>query len=607
MNSEALYKEYFNSLGYNPDSFSSVKVLESNIDFLKQENCYGIFCSSSHITIFDKEYMDYVINDSIKSLRSEKTDIESVTSFVLSCLSKSFTISKNDLVFLENSVFDTFDSRAYESAILNEQINNSIESHKEINQEIQNMVHPNNDKKIDFGGMIVGGMIGGTAGAILGGTPTKKENPRYTPQYSHTVNKEDYVKHQQSTILKFWQDQKIISVTFERFEDTLFYSLKKVTESSPSASIGAHPEIVYSFFSDIDVPNKKQLLKKYYEKIDYALEQDDKSAMEYVNEALKLEPNDAQLWFKKCQAAWLLSTYGETLLAKIKEYADNAIIYNTDKENENFELTVYDYVINLCIRTMELAIGEINDCKKIKEINNNNVRIYGAWKAINITREADASDVSLYDSMAVSAINTVLSISDDVFIHHQNLLSSLSKFILQFENESNALMKRFKIYGAVFSKESQITRDSIKIELEKKYSDCKSKNKEYAEKKAKEQRDAYWEEHASEKALLNSQKVSAEEAITNLRNKMTNIPEINEIEKLHTEINILKKELQSISFFKSKDRNKIKSIIEEKQSQLSVLYISLDKQKSELTSKISEQEKIINRINREFAKEKPNN
>ncbi|WP_273401713.1 hypothetical protein [Traorella massiliensis] len=94
----------------------------------------------------------------------------------------SVIIKKDDIdcVYLHN--MDYFDRRSYEL--------DSIEASTTANiNEFNRLTNNDNSKKIDVGGMVVGGLIGGTAGAILGGMPSKNSSTSYAPENNVSMGK----------------------------------------------------------------------------------------------------------------------------------------------------------------------------------------------------------------------------------------------------------------------------------------------------------------------------------------------------------------------------------------------------------------------------------
>lgn len=182
--------------------------------------------SDASMFVYDSEHRDALfVNDKEKKLKIVKNiDFEIHQVFkkksILDMYDVSTIYSFSEIHKLQTLDLLTFDKFNYEKALSLfeiEQINRSIENNlanlKQTSQEIHDIAYPKKKKKqkIDVGGMVVGGLVGGTAGAILGGQlPTDPQQTViniYQPEEKkNRPNQQDYI--QTKRCFKFYLTQQ---------------------------------------------------------------------------------------------------------------------------------------------------------------------------------------------------------------------------------------------------------------------------------------------------------------------------------------------------------------------------------------------------------------
>ena len=135
---------------------------------------------------------------------------------------------------------------------------------------------------------------------------------------------------------------------------------------------------------------------------------------------------------------------------------------------------------------------------------------------------------------------------------------------------------------------------------------CKRRGKNAKEQKEKEAAqnrfDAYWVEHADEKANLEIEKATIEEQISALQVEINNIPGSAEKENIQGRINTLTAEKSSLGLFKGKEKKAVQEKIDATNLELKKVIDRMDVAKEEIEKKIDLLQRRINEINSELTK-----
>lgn len=206
-------------------------------------------------------------------------------------------------------------------------------------------------------------------------------------------------------------------------------------------------------------------------------------------------------------------------------------------------------------------------------------------------------------SLVENAISLCDEDDEDDIQRYENLI-----FINKAAIESCAWDYDINDWGKSWYKEWMLSDEAINVrrELIRDY-EAKIKTiknaKEQKEKEAAQNRfDAYWVEHADEKANLEIEKATIEEQISALQVEINNIPGSAEKENIQGRINTLTAEKSSLGLFKGKEKKAVQEKIDVTNLELKKVIDRMDVAKEEIEKKIDLLQRRINEINSELTK-----
>ena len=206
-------------------------------------------------------------------------------------------------------------------------------------------------------------------------------------------------------------------------------------------------------------------------------------------------------------------------------------------------------------------------------------------------------------SLVENAISLCDEDDEDDIQRYENLI-----FINKAAIESCAWDYDINDWGKSWYKEWMLSDEAINVrrELIRDY-EAKIKTiknaKEQKEKEAAQNRfDAYWVEHADEKANLEIEKATIEEQISALQVEINNIPGSAEKENIQGRINTLTAEKSSLGLFKGKEKKAVQEKIDATNLELKKVIDRMDVAKEEIEKKIDLLQRRINEINSELTK-----
>ena len=206
-------------------------------------------------------------------------------------------------------------------------------------------------------------------------------------------------------------------------------------------------------------------------------------------------------------------------------------------------------------------------------------------------------------SLVENAISLCDEDDEDDIQRYENLI-----FINKAAIESCASDYDINDWGKSWYKEWMLSDEAINVrrELIRDY-EAKIKTiknaKEQKEKEAAQNRfDAYWVEHADEKANLEIEKATIEEQISALQVEINNIPGSAEKENIQGRINTLTAEKSSLGLFKGKEKKAVQEKIDATNLELKKVIDRMDVAKEEIEKKIDLLQRRINEINSELTK-----
>lgn len=322
------------------------------------------------------------------------------------------------------------------------------------------------------------------------------------------------------------------------------------------------------------------------------------SAFDYANKALEIIPNNPDAWIAKMKAIEYIGTLGDLKLMEVVEAGKNAISYATEDKKEEIEFSVYEYQLKRALDLLKIAMSKLQDTADI-EATFKKLMAISILRAPGTALEVDSKVVQLYDRVASEALNLIALIPDVVIQKHHSLTKLLGECAKQYGYETDAVIKRYKIYGAELNESAKKIRSEKKTEIERRFNEAE---KLLADKK----RDDYWKEHAEEKALLLTEKESLESKIQELKERIESSKEKSVIAEIEGSINAAKKELGNLNGFdKLKGKGKpIQARINEYTKQLNDAKKQFDAYADPLNEEINNKQNRVLQITEELEKER---
>ena len=327
------------------------------------------------------------------------------------------------------------------------------------------------------------------------------------------------------------------------------------------------------------------------------------SAFDYANKALEIQPDNPYAWMAKMKSIEYIGTLGDLKLMEVYEAGKNAISGASEEEKDKITEEVYAYELLRAMDLLKLAMNKMNDNQKVKDTFKQLSRI-SILKAPENTRQADAGNIQLFDSIADEARALVTLIPDDVIAKYPEMTRVVGECAKQYQYVTNALVKRLDIYGAKLTASAQQQRDKYKKELEDKANRAK---KAVEEKEAKEKQariDAYWAENQELKTKLESEKNDLDQKIKELDSQIESLPENSTLKDLSSQLEAVKKEKEGLGLFKSKEKKALQEKIDDLERRRSEAERSYDAASGPLKDNLSQLKNRVSEIDEEFSKDR---
>ncbi|MCC8153865.1 MAG: TFIIB-type zinc finger domain-containing protein [Tannerellaceae bacterium] len=218
------------------------------------------------------------------------------------------------------------------------------------------------------------------------------------------------------------------------------------------------------------------------------------SAFDYANKALEIAPQNSQAWIAKMKAVEYLGTFGDLKLKEVVEAGKNAVTFADDSQKQDITFEVYNYEVTRALSLLKLATNKMSETADI-ENTFKRFSMISILTAGKNTANVDSKVVQLYDNVAQEAISLALMIPHEVLIDFPEISRIIGECAKQYQYVTDALIKRYAIYGAGLTDSALKVRKTLKSTLEK---TCDNALKE-SEEKQKERNETYWQEHLAEK------------------------------------------------------------------------------------------------------------
>ncbi|MCR5430077.1 MAG: hypothetical protein K6E58_02475 [Eubacterium sp.] len=327
------------------------------------------------------------------------------------------------------------------------------------------------------------------------------------------------------------------------------------------------------------------------------------SAFDYANKALEIQPNNPYAWMAKMKSIEYIATLGDLKLMEVYEAGKNAISGASEDEKEKIIEEVYSYELLRAMALLKLSMNKFNDNQNVKDTFKKMSRI-SLLKAPGATMQADAGNIKLFDSIAEEALALVKLIPDDVIAEYPEMVRVVGECAKQYQFVTNALEKRYDIYGAKLTPTAKQQRAKKKQELEMKADKAK---KAISEKETKEKQariDAYWADNQELKTKLESEKRELEQQIKELDSQIESLPENSTLKDLSSQLEAVKKEKEGLGLFKSKEKKALQEKIDDLERRRSEAQSSYDAAAGPLKDNLSQLKKRVSEIDEEFSKDR---
>ncbi len=327
------------------------------------------------------------------------------------------------------------------------------------------------------------------------------------------------------------------------------------------------------------------------------------SAFDYANKALEIAPQNSRAWIAKMKAIEYIGTLGELKLMEVVEAGKNAVAFAEEASKKEIEFEVYSYEAMRSLELLKLAMNKMADTEDIKKTFKRFCLI-SILSASKNTLEVDSKIVNIYDNVANEALAMIKLMPDEVLADYPEITKIVGECAKQYQYETDALIERFKIYGAELQESAKTIRKNNKAAIEDK---AKAAKKIALERKAKEQTERnlkYWEDHHAEKLAFEAEKAELTEEIDRLTKELEKLPENNTIKQFENQIAVLKKEKDALGLFKGKEKKALQEQIASLNARLMAANTAKSNAVEPIRVEIDELSKRIREIDAELTKDR---
>lgn len=327
------------------------------------------------------------------------------------------------------------------------------------------------------------------------------------------------------------------------------------------------------------------------------------SAFDYANKALEIQPQNSQAWIAKMKSIEYIGTLGDLKLMEVVEAGKNAI--NNAPEDQKKEITkeVYHYELTRSLTLLKLAMNKMRDTADI-ESTFKRLALVSVLTAAKNALQIDSKIVNIYDNIANEAMGMVKLVPDEVLAKDSELAKIVGECAKQYQYETDALVARYKIYGAALTSEAQRVRDNNKRALEDKARNAEKLARENEAKEKKARIDAYWAENQELKTQLESEKGSLQQQVKDLESQLDALPEGGMVKDLEKRISDTQREKDGLGLFKGKEKKALQERIDDYNRQLSDAKKAHDNASAPIKDSLSKLKKRISEIDSEFSKDR---
>ena len=188
--------------------------------------------------------------------------------------------------------------------------------------------------------------------------------------------------------------------------------------------------------------------------------------------ALEISPKNSRAWIAKMKAIEYIGTLGELKLMEVVEAGKNAVAFADEVSQKEITFEVYSYEAIRSLELLKLAMNKMADTEDVE-------KTCLQFAAINIltanknTLDVDSKVVNIYDNIAKEALAMIQLIPDEVLADYPEITKIIGECAKQYQYVTDALIKRFKLYGAELQESAKTMRENNKTAIENEKRACR--------------------------------------------------------------------------------------------------------------------------------------
>lgn len=327
------------------------------------------------------------------------------------------------------------------------------------------------------------------------------------------------------------------------------------------------------------------------------------SAFDYANKALEIAPKNSRAWIAKMKAIEYISTIGELKLMEVIEAGKNAVAFADETSKKEIIFEVYSYEAKRSLALLKLAMNKMADTEDIK-------KTYKQYCLINVltagkdTLDADSRVINIYDNIANEALAMIRLMPDEVLADYPEIAKIVGECAKQYQYETDALIERFKIYGAKLQESAKIARKNNKTTIENKAKAAEEIARERRAKEQAERNSKYWADHYADKLALENEKTELIGRIGKLKKIIEELPENSTVKQIEIQIAALKKEKDALGLFRGKEKKVLQEQIDGFNDRLATAKTERDNAVASIQAEINNLYKRIQEIKNDLTKDR---
>ena len=331
---------------------------------------------------------------------------------------------------------------------------------------------------------------------------------------------------------------------------------------------------------------------------------DGASAYDYASRILDLEPQNTDGWIVKMKSMESLGTLADLRLPEVISAGKNAVGFSGDALGK-VEPVVYGYFLSRAAYLIQYSAVHIEDTQNIESIigqfGKANMFLYNLNEPCRLK---DAEYLQLYDGIANQALTLVDNVPDEALVQYDGLAQLLENCAREYEKQTQAVLRRVKLYGSDLQDSAKRARQTIQYGLDQRSKKALSASSQRQAQEKQRRIEEYWSAHGEEKALLESELQNVQSKIEALEEQLASLPVLEEKAAAQNVLSSLQDTLQSLGLFKSKEKKALQEKIQLQKKLLNDINSQFSQAAGPIQQEISSLKKRSREIQREFTKER---